>query len=228
MGRDDDLVTLEELMGSKDFDPCSKCGGHAIRRSNQEQVAYYRAAHRLYDLAQQVHSVARKGVPDGSDWRPGWRNSPAWTVPRQRRGSRHGNRPASGSRSWTVYVVRCPGPDRHRADPGRVTAAAGSPPGDTTNPHTGQQPLHASPNKGSSFGRWPSARPSPDRTGCRRASRRTQQYLFQVLPARWGRSSRSHDGEQPSIEAGIEAAFGPRQAFPHTDLARGLLAQDGQ
>ncbi|MBZ9645022.1 hypothetical protein [Streptomyces sp. PSKA30] len=67
VGHDDDLVTLEELLGCKDFDPCSKCGGYAIRRLNQEQVAYYRAAHRLHDLAQRVHAVARKGGADGSE-----------------------------------------------------------------------------------------------------------------------------------------------------------------
>ncbi|MGW2025211.1 hypothetical protein [Streptomyces decoyicus] len=67
VGRDDDLVTLEELIGSKDFDPCSKCGGYAIRRLTQDQVAYYRAAHRLHHLAQQVHAVARDVGGDGSD-----------------------------------------------------------------------------------------------------------------------------------------------------------------
>ncbi|MFE7541070.1 hypothetical protein [Streptomyces platensis] len=67
VGRDDDLVTLEELIGSKDFDPCSKCGGYAIRRLTQDQVAYYRAAHRLHHLARQVHAVARDVGGDGSD-----------------------------------------------------------------------------------------------------------------------------------------------------------------
>lgn len=69
---------------------------------------------------------------------------------------------------------------------------------------------------------------SPDGTGCRSVSLRAQQYLFQVLPAWWGRSGRSYDGEQPPIKAGIEAAFGSLQAFAHTDLTRGLLGQDGQ
>ncbi|WP_395368322.1 hypothetical protein OHU45_37615 [Streptomyces tubercidicus] len=67
VGRDDDLVTVEKLVGSMGFDPCSKCGGYAIRRLTQDQVAYYRAAHRLHHLAQQVHAVARTGVADGSD-----------------------------------------------------------------------------------------------------------------------------------------------------------------
>ncbi|MFE9662868.1 hypothetical protein [Streptomyces sp. NPDC005955] len=67
VGRDDDLVTLEELMGSKDFDPCSKCGGYAIRRLDHDEVAYYRAAHLLHHLAQQVHAVARKDGGDRSD-----------------------------------------------------------------------------------------------------------------------------------------------------------------
>ncbi|MGY4929410.1 hypothetical protein [Streptomyces sp. 900105755] len=67
VGRDDDLVTLEELMGSKDFDPCSKCGGYAIRRLDHDQVTYYRAAHRLHHLARHVHAVARKDGGDGSE-----------------------------------------------------------------------------------------------------------------------------------------------------------------
>lgn len=60
-------MTVEKLVGSMGFDPCSKCGGYAIRRLTQDQVAYYRAAHRLHHLAQQVHAVARTGVADGSD-----------------------------------------------------------------------------------------------------------------------------------------------------------------
>ncbi|MGW0316437.1 hypothetical protein [Streptomyces flavidovirens] len=36
VGRDDNLVSLEALVGSEAFDPCSKCGGYAIRRLNQD------------------------------------------------------------------------------------------------------------------------------------------------------------------------------------------------
>ncbi|MFB8053528.1 hypothetical protein [Streptomyces rubiginosohelvolus] len=59
---DDERVTVEELLGSKGFDPCSKCGGYAVRRLTGDQVAYYRAAHRLHDLAQGVRAGARHGV----------------------------------------------------------------------------------------------------------------------------------------------------------------------
>ncbi|ASY31262.1 MULTISPECIES: hypothetical protein [unclassified Streptomyces] len=52
---DDDLVTLEKLLAQEHFDPCSKCGGYAIRRLNDTQTAYYRAAHRLHDLTQYGH-----------------------------------------------------------------------------------------------------------------------------------------------------------------------------
>ncbi|MFF8531664.1 hypothetical protein ACN6K9_002539 [Streptomyces sp. SAS_267] len=61
VSRDDDLVTVEELMGSEGFDPCSKCGGYAVRRLGRDQVAYYRAAHRLHDLVQKVRTAACRG-----------------------------------------------------------------------------------------------------------------------------------------------------------------------
>lgn len=49
-----DLVTAEQMLGAERFDPCSKCGGYATRRLSTAQVAYYRAAHQVHDLAQQV------------------------------------------------------------------------------------------------------------------------------------------------------------------------------
>lgn len=52
-----DLVTVEQLLGAEQFDPCSKCGGYATRRLSTTQVDYYRAAHRVHDLAQQVRWV---------------------------------------------------------------------------------------------------------------------------------------------------------------------------
>jgi hypothetical protein len=57
--RQDDMVTIDELLDNKRFDPCSKCGGYAVRRLSEAQVAYYRAAHRLYNLIQR--SPARHG-----------------------------------------------------------------------------------------------------------------------------------------------------------------------
>ncbi|MBW5259289.1 hypothetical protein [Streptomyces poriferorum] len=51
---DDDLVTIEQLLQNTRFDPCSKCGGYAIRRLSETQVSYYRAAHRLHNLTQTV------------------------------------------------------------------------------------------------------------------------------------------------------------------------------
>lgn len=53
----DELVTIAQLLGSKKFDPCSKCGGYAVRRLTGDQVAYYRAAHRLHTLVQTIRSV---------------------------------------------------------------------------------------------------------------------------------------------------------------------------
>ncbi|MFR9727207.1 hypothetical protein ACL02R_28180 [Streptomyces sp. MS19] len=59
-------------------------------------------------------------------------------------------------------------------------------------------------------------------------SRRAQQHLFQVLPA-WRRlGCRTHDGQQPSVEAGVEAAFGPCETFSDAGLGWGLFGQDGQ
>ncbi|MGP3737491.1 hypothetical protein ACTWJ9_30680 (plasmid) [Streptomyces sp. GDS52] len=79
VGRNDDLVTIEKLLESKGFDPYSKCGEYAVRRLSEDQVAYYRAAHRLHDLAQQVHSVARKGPRATRTWQRRWRSSLPWT-----------------------------------------------------------------------------------------------------------------------------------------------------
>ncbi|MFF8683182.1 hypothetical protein ACF07F_35255 [Streptomyces sp. NPDC015237] len=58
--RQDDMVTIEELLGNEKFDPCSKCGGYAVRRISDAQVAYYRAAHRLHNLVQLSSSDYRR------------------------------------------------------------------------------------------------------------------------------------------------------------------------
>ncbi|MDR3083204.1 MAG: hypothetical protein LBV60_20195 [Streptomyces sp.] len=50
--RQDEKVSIEELLHAKGFDPCGKCGGYAVRRLSEVQVAYYRAAHRLHHLIQ--------------------------------------------------------------------------------------------------------------------------------------------------------------------------------
>ncbi|MFI1654797.1 hypothetical protein ACH4ZU_07625 [Streptomyces sp. NPDC020472] len=57
--RDDDMVTLAKLLISERFDPCTKCGGYAVRRLTDTQVAYYRAAHRLHNLSQRIGASAR-------------------------------------------------------------------------------------------------------------------------------------------------------------------------
>ncbi|MFD5125692.1 hypothetical protein [Streptomyces sp. NPDC058385] len=66
--RDDELVTIEELLGCKGFNPCSKCGGYAVRRLGDTQVAYYRAAHRLHHLAQRIRAALdhRSGAETGA------------------------------------------------------------------------------------------------------------------------------------------------------------------
>jgi hypothetical protein len=50
--RGDFLLTLGELMYRTDLDWCANCGGYAIRRLSDKQVAYYRVAHRLLDMDQ--------------------------------------------------------------------------------------------------------------------------------------------------------------------------------
>ncbi|MDX3639165.1 hypothetical protein [Streptomyces sp. MB09-02B] len=61
-----DLVTVQQMLDAERFAPCSKCGGYATRRLSTTQVAYYRAAHQVHDLAQQVQWVL--GHPDlGTD-----------------------------------------------------------------------------------------------------------------------------------------------------------------
>jgi hypothetical protein len=49
---DDFLLTLEEVMRRSDLDWCSICGGYALRRLSDEQISYYRVAHRLLDIHQ--------------------------------------------------------------------------------------------------------------------------------------------------------------------------------
>ncbi|MFH8295383.1 hypothetical protein [Streptomyces sp. NPDC018059] len=56
--RNYDLVTVEELVRAEGFDPCSKCGGYATRRLTEAQVAYYRAAHRVHEIANRVRWAA--------------------------------------------------------------------------------------------------------------------------------------------------------------------------
>lgn len=51
VSRHDDLLTLEQLLRKEDVDWCGKCGGYAVRRLTSAQVAYYRAAHRLHNIA---------------------------------------------------------------------------------------------------------------------------------------------------------------------------------
>ncbi|MFG2815842.1 hypothetical protein [Streptomyces sp. NPDC048410] len=56
--RNYDLVTVEEMVRAEGFDPCSKCGGYATRRLTEAQVTYYRAAHRVHEIAGRVRWAA--------------------------------------------------------------------------------------------------------------------------------------------------------------------------
>ncbi|MFB6672953.1 hypothetical protein ACFCWG_11240 [Streptomyces sp. NPDC056390] len=57
-------MTIEELLGNKEFDPCSKCGGYAARRLTDPQVTYYRAADQLHDLARLIRTTPRQRAVD--------------------------------------------------------------------------------------------------------------------------------------------------------------------
>ncbi|MFJ8046049.1 hypothetical protein ACIRBX_36605 [Kitasatospora sp. NPDC096147] len=50
----DDLLTIADLLGDTKFDWCSKCWGYTVRRLTDTQLAHYRAAHRLHDIARQL------------------------------------------------------------------------------------------------------------------------------------------------------------------------------
>ncbi|MER5640319.1 hypothetical protein ABT095_25655 [Kitasatospora sp. NPDC002227] len=50
----DDLLTVSDLLDNDEYDWCSKCWGYAVRRLTDTQLSYYRAAHRLHDISQQL------------------------------------------------------------------------------------------------------------------------------------------------------------------------------
>ncbi|MGW2364666.1 hypothetical protein ACWCZ5_03650 [Streptomyces sp. NPDC001667] len=78
---DDDLLTAGDLLARDDFDWCSKCGGYAARRLTDAQLSYYRAAHRLHDIAQRLDpkragygradlEAINSQLSELADWRP--------------------------------------------------------------------------------------------------------------------------------------------------------------
>jgi hypothetical protein len=56
---DYDLLTLAEAMQFPEEEWCSKCGGYALRRFSKIQVAYYRAAHLLLEVAESLDQELR-------------------------------------------------------------------------------------------------------------------------------------------------------------------------
>ncbi|MFG3056260.1 hypothetical protein ACGFZP_35620 [Kitasatospora sp. NPDC048239] len=77
----DDLLTVTDLLDNDEYDWCSKCQGYAIRRLTDTQLSYYRAAHRLHDIAQEldpgrgghdrldIETITRQ-LRELADWRP--------------------------------------------------------------------------------------------------------------------------------------------------------------
>lgn len=58
------LLAPGDLIRRTDLDWCSKCGGYAVRRLTDAQVQYYRIAHRLQDINQQLtRELAERGQP---------------------------------------------------------------------------------------------------------------------------------------------------------------------
>ncbi|MER5886445.1 hypothetical protein ABT160_21695 [Streptomyces sp. NPDC001941] len=85
----DDLLTVADLLARDDWDWCSKCGGYAIRRLTDTQLSYYRAAHRLHDIAGQLDDERTHRVPVDPDalikqleelaaWEPGGHEGCDW------------------------------------------------------------------------------------------------------------------------------------------------------
>ncbi|MEU9026800.1 hypothetical protein AB0D46_04525 [Streptomyces sp. NPDC048383] len=85
----DDLLALADLLARDDWDWCSKCGGYAVRRLTDTQLSYYRAAHRLHDIAGQLDDERTHRVPvdpdallkrldELADWEPGGHEACDW------------------------------------------------------------------------------------------------------------------------------------------------------
>lgn len=100
----DDLLTLADLLTRDDFDWCGKCRGFAVRRLTDDQLSYYRVAHRLHDLVgkltpkaggadQTDMEVLAAHLSEVSDWHPAgeryWDGSDAWRWREIIRGLRH-------------------------------------------------------------------------------------------------------------------------------------------
>lgn len=90
----DDLLALADLLGHDDDDHwCGQCWGYAVRRLTDAQLSYYRAAHRLHEIAKKL-TTAQGGHGPGdleeitrqlaelADWRPvgeaRWYGSGSW------------------------------------------------------------------------------------------------------------------------------------------------------
>jgi hypothetical protein len=94
-----DLVTVADLLRGPEPDWCSQCGGYALRRLNSSEVEYYRLAHILLDIEQELAqesytrggrridlAAMRAGLSDASQWLRGnsypgpLRAGDAWRV----------------------------------------------------------------------------------------------------------------------------------------------------
>ncbi|MFF1506737.1 hypothetical protein [Streptomyces sp. NPDC058326] len=89
LARSDDLLSVSDLLARDDWDWCSKCGGYSARRLTDTQLSYYRAAHKLHDIAGRLDEertyrspvepeALRKQLEELADWQPGGHENLNW------------------------------------------------------------------------------------------------------------------------------------------------------
>ncbi len=89
LAQSDDLLSVSDLPVRDDWDWCSKCGGYSARRLTDTQLSYYRAAHRLHDIAGQLDDehtyrapvepeALRKRLDELKAWEPGGHENVNW------------------------------------------------------------------------------------------------------------------------------------------------------
>ncbi|MET9147153.1 hypothetical protein [Streptomyces sp. NPDC004042] len=89
LAQSDDLLRVSDLLARDDWDWCSKCGGYSARRLTDTQLSYYRAAHKLHDIAGQLDDerayrapieseALRKQLDELADWEPGEQEDCDW------------------------------------------------------------------------------------------------------------------------------------------------------
>ncbi|GAA1294140.1 hypothetical protein GCM10009634_48090 [Saccharothrix xinjiangensis] len=68
-----DLLSVAELLVLEQPDWCGKCGGYAVRRLDDVQLRYYRSAHRLLEISEQLDR--RRKATTSRTCAPNWTRS---------------------------------------------------------------------------------------------------------------------------------------------------------